>query len=271
MRKVDCMWMCIYIWMCMHMCLCMCTHVWMHRYIQWSRWPMTRNALLKSAWLLISCRLSLNVFLPTANICILFPSPRQGDPQCIQFEKMGKSCRYIFDELLFIRHLVKYLLDFRPPGSGRTLELFLHIERAKVVLKLILGATGHFSWGKPMQGEDICTLTFKGAYQSTNWVISGNIKALFLWDLKEKNVITSSTKHESFQYPSFLSPGNEKRFTLKRHFLWLHVLEPHKCKPSPPSFFWRKRGLQSFLLITVHLNKGIESHLFYQPHCLTCQ
>lgn len=125
--------------------------------------------------------------------------------------------------------------------------------------------------GKNNAGDDISTLTFKGASRSTNWVISGNIKALFLWDLKEKNVITSSTKHESFQYPSFLSPGNEKRFTLKRHFLWLHVLEPHKCKPSPPAFFWRKRGLQSFLLITVHLNKGRESHLFYQPHCLTCQ
>lgn len=160
---------------------------------------------------------------------------------------MGDSCSYIFHELLYFEHLAKYPLVFRSLCNRGALEmLFLHTERARVVLKLILGATGRLSWGKTMQGEDICTLTFKGAYRSTNWVISGNIKALFLWDLKEKNVITSSTKHESFQYPSFLSPENEKRFTLKRHFLWLHVLEPHKCKPSPPFFFWRKKGASIF-------------------------
>lgn len=34
--------------------------------------------------------------------------------------------------------------------------------------------------GKNNAGDDISTLTFKGASRSTNWVISGNIKALFL-------------------------------------------------------------------------------------------
>lgn len=86
-------------------------------------------------------------------------------------------------------------------------------------LKLIRGATGASLQVKNNAGQDGHTLTFKGAHHSANWVISGNTKALFLRDLKKKNVITSFTKHDSFQQPSFLSPGNAKRFTLKRHFL----------------------------------------------------
>lgn len=232
---------------------------------------LLRRLFFKSTWLSTHWLQKVLAFLSLVLTCVYtFFLWDKGIHKLYSLRRWVIAVATFPVKYISFEHLAKFLLVLRSLCSRMALEwLFLHRERA--VLKLILGANGHLYEGKTMQGEDICTLTFKGAYQSTNWVISGTIKALFLWDLKEKNVITSSTKHESFQYPSFLSPGNEKRFTLKRHFLWLHVLEPHKCKPSPPSFFWRKRGLQSFLQNTVHLNKGIESHLFYQHHCLTCQ
>ena len=59
------------------------------------------------------------------------------------------------------------------------MQALLHFGKSE--LKLIRGEM----WvsllvKKTMRGKDICTLTFKGAYHSANWVISENIKALFL-------------------------------------------------------------------------------------------
>lgn len=62
------------------------------------------------------------------------------------------------------------------------MQALLHFGKSG--LKLIRGET----WAsllvkkkqQTMQGKDVCPLTFKGAYHSANWVISENIKALFL-------------------------------------------------------------------------------------------